>query len=98
MHEILHREVRALAAVTTLALGVLLGRVALVPEPAPPSVRPLLIDLNTASLEVLTILPGVGRKTAIVIMAGRPYADRADLARVLGPERARRLREHLAPP
>lgn len=42
------------------------------------------IDLNSASLEQLDTLPGVGPKTAQLIVAGRPYASVDDLLRVKG--------------
>jgi competence protein ComEA len=43
-----------------------------------------LIDLNTATLEQLDTLPGVGPKTAQLIVAGRPYSAVDDLLRVKG--------------
>jgi competence protein ComEA len=50
------------------------------PKPAPRSVeRSGAIDLNTASLEQLIELPGVGEVTAKKIVAGRPYASLDDL-------------------
>ena len=42
------------------------------------------IDINTATLEQLDTLPGVGPKTAQLIVDGRPYAKVDDLLRVKG--------------
>ncbi len=42
------------------------------------------IDLNTATAEALEALPGVGPKTAQVIIDGRPYSTVDDLLRVKG--------------
>jgi len=42
------------------------------------------IDLNTAPAEALEALPGVGPKTAQVIIEGRPYNTVDDLLRVKG--------------
>lgn len=42
------------------------------------------IDINTASKEELTALPGIGEKTAEAIIAARPFAGSFDLLRVTG--------------
>jgi competence protein ComEA len=43
-----------------------------------------LVNINTATLEELDTLPGVGPKTAQLIADGRPYATVDDLLRVKG--------------
>lgn len=55
-------------------------------EPAvkPPLPTPLparKVDLNTALVEEIQALPGMGPGMAAHILAGRPYADLDDLAR-----------------
>ncbi len=42
------------------------------------------INVNTASLAELDTLPGVGPKTAQLIVDGRPYAQVEDLLKVKG--------------
>ena len=42
------------------------------------------VNVNTATLEELDTLPGVGPKTAQLIVEGRPYATVDDLLRVKG--------------
>jgi DNA uptake protein ComE-like DNA-binding protein len=96
MHDtILHREAVAAAAVATLGLCLIAGRALFAGAPAPPEARPIFIDPNTASVEVLTILPGVGRATAFRILAGRPYEDVPDLGRVLSAKQLRRIAPYL---
>lgn len=43
-----------------------------------------LVNINTATLDELDTLPGVGPKTAQLIVDGRPYATVEDLLRVKG--------------
>ena len=47
-----------------------------------PSKQP--VDVNTATLEQLATLPGVGEEIAKKIVKGRPYAKSADLLKVPG--------------
>ena len=55
------------------------------------------VDINTASVEELRSLPGVGRKIASRIIEGRPYAAPDELVRVrgIGPKTLARLRPRL---
>ncbi|ADV66424.1 ComEA family DNA-binding protein [Deinococcus maricopensis] len=61
---------------------------AVAPEyPATGSVQPLIsgrVNLNSASLEQLEALPGVGPAMAARLVAGRPYRSLADLDAVRG--------------
>lgn len=56
------------------------------------------IDVNRASAETLESLPGIGPGRAEAIVAGRPYADLAELRRVpgIGPILLARIRPFLA--
>jgi DNA uptake protein ComE-like DNA-binding protein len=51
------------------------------------------VNVNTATVAQLQYLPGVGPKTAELIVAGRTYAQVADLDRVkgIGPAKLRAL-------
>ncbi|WP_369600776.1 helix-hairpin-helix domain-containing protein [Hahella sp. SMD15-11] len=60
-------------------------------------VRPMRLNVNTASMTALTGLPGIGRVLAKRIVDGRPWASVDDLARVEGmnPELLDSLRDRL---
>jgi competence ComEA-like helix-hairpin-helix protein len=66
------------------------------------TVSPALIDLNSATLEELDRLPGVGRSRAAAIVQYRTehggFSQVEDLARVpgFGPAAVQRLREHIS--
>lgn len=53
------------------------------------------ININNASLEELTLLPGIGFKLAKKIINGRPFSDICDLANIegLGSQRLKSLKE-----
>ena len=85
-------EVRLVAVL--LLLGWLWTRIP-EPLPGPPVSAPLALDVNAASLEALRALPGVGRKTAAQLVAGRPYASWAGVEARLGRSRFARCRPWL---
>lgn len=90
-------EVRVIAVALALAALLLAARwVELERDPAPsvglevaPDAR---VDLNHASLDALTVLPGVGRVSAARLVAGRPYRTWEEVERQLGAGAAERLR------
>jgi competence protein ComEA len=53
------------------------------------------LDLNTASEDELTGLPGIGQHEARRIMAGRPYKDKHELVskKIMSPSTYERLKE-----
>lgn len=53
-----------------------------------------MVNVNTADLDALATLPGVGPATARAITEARPFATVDDLLRVrgIGPARLRRMR------
>lgn len=57
------------------------------------------VSINSASLEVLDTLPGVGEVTAKKIISGRPYATIEELVskRIIGASLFSKLRERLSP-
>lgn len=70
------------------------GRSVVVPSRRAPDGERARVDLNTASAQLLTTLPGVGPVTAQRILEGRPYHSVDDLLRVpgIGPARLEALR------
>jgi competence protein ComEA len=70
------------------------GRTVVVPSRRAPEGERARVDVNTASAQLLTTLPGVGPVTAQRILEGRPYHSVEDLLRVpgIGPARLEALR------
>lgn len=70
------------------------GRTVVVPSRRAPDGERARVDVNTASAQLLTTLPGVGPVTAQRILEGRPYHSVEDLLRVpgIGPARLEALR------
>lgn len=89
--------------VASLILLCVVGAVTRAPPPMRPPVRTLpqrparprgaVVCVNTASLDELATLPGIGRVTARAIVDARPFASVDDLRRVrgIGPARLRRI-------
>ncbi len=55
------------------------------------------VNVNTATAAQLAFLPGIGSKTAVAIVAGRPYASVADLDKVkgIGPKKLAGMRPYV---
>ncbi len=55
------------------------------------------IDLNGAPAEILELLPGVGEKTALKIIAARPFSSVEDLLRVhgIGAKKLEKMRAYI---
>ena len=75
-------ELFAGGVVVVLAL-LWLGFQAARPPPTSPF-EPVRVDLNLAAPPTLTVLPGVGPKTALRIARGRPYRRIEELRPVVG--------------
>lgn len=80
-----------------LVVGVIAVAVS-TPQKSPPMTEgSRLVNINTATARELETLPGIGPTLAELVIAGRPYADVADLARVrgIGERQVERLRPML---
>lgn len=91
-------EVLAGAAVVALGLGALGLRGALRPGPdGPPviEVAPARVDVNLATRDALTVLPGVGPATAARLVDARPFDSLDDVRAVLGDALFARVAEHI---
>jgi DNA uptake protein ComE-like DNA-binding protein len=92
-------EVLAGAALVGLGLGALGLQATLQPaSPVGPEaldVRPARVDVNLASRDALTVLPGVGAKTAARLVDARPFVSLEEVRAVLGDELFARVVEHI---
>jgi competence protein ComEA len=67
-----------------LALFVSMLAATLAAGPAPSVPVAGVVNINTASAAQLALLPGVGDRTALAIIAARPFAAPQDVTRVHG--------------
>lgn len=91
-------EVLAGAALVTVGLGALGLHARLRPAPTGPAVidaRPARVDVNIASRDALTVLPGVGPATAARLVDARPFESLDDVRAVLGDALFARVEEHI---
>lgn len=90
-----------LAILLSLAVGAVGHRLAPLQRTpslsAPPDTAAVRIDLNTATVEELLLLPGVGPARAREILAHRPYRRVEDLLKVpgIGVKTLERLRPYV---
>ena len=75
------RVVFALCFLLALGLVASMGQAADKPAAKPPAAAatPELVDINSATVEQLAALPGIGDAYSQKIIAGRPYARKDDL-------------------
>lgn len=89
-------EVLAGAAAVSLGLVGLGLHAALRPSgPVAIQARRARVDVNLATRDALTVLPGVGPATAERVIAGRPYATLGEVRAALGDDLFARVAEHL---
>lgn len=82
-------DVGRASRVLWIGLAVLVLIVVIASVLTPPKTLPLkegsqLVNINTATPEELESLPSIGPSLAQLVIAGRPYKDVADLARIRG--------------
>ena len=89
--ELLAGSLLVLLALPCVAAGLL--------PPSSPPVRhepPAVLDLNRTGVLELEALPGVGPKTAALILRGRPYVARDELVAVIGTRALTRIRSFVS--
>ncbi len=90
-------EVLAGAALVTVALGALALQAARRPvaDGVAIDARPARVDVNLASRDALTVLPGVGPATAARLVDARPFESLEQVRAVLGDALFARVAEHI---
>jgi DNA uptake protein ComE-like DNA-binding protein len=76
------RFLKTIVAALTLALLSLVAQVqsgTKAPAKTAAAAKATLVDINSASVDELKALPGIGEKYSAKIMAGRPYVNKTQL-------------------